>query len=62
MMHEVRNENKQEEPQDEEYENDSSETQRMNRLHKNWERPPILLKENMRIYSKRKLVEQKLRL
>ena len=32
MIHEVRNEDKKEEPEDEEYESDSSETQRMKRL------------------------------
>ena len=32
MIQEVRNEDKKEEPEDEEYESDSSETQRMKRL------------------------------
>ena len=47
MIQEVKNEDKKEEPEDEEYESDSSETQRMKRLQwihdnrkpKNWKRP-----------------------
>ena len=63
MIQEVRNEDKKEEPDDEEYESDSSETQRMKRLQwirdnrkpKNWKRPLKTLKEKMTIYNKRKL-------
>ena len=54
MIQEVRNEDKKEEPEDEEYESDSSETQRMKRLQwirdnrkpKNWKRPQNYLKKN----------------
>ena len=69
MIQEVRTEDKKEEPEDEECESDSSETQRINRLQwihdnrkpKNWKRPQNYLKKKP-IYSKRKWVEQKLRL
>ena len=67
MIQEVRNEDKKEEPEDEKYESDSSETQRMKRLQwiqdnrkpKNWKRPQKLLKEKMTIYSKRMLFTYK---
>ena len=53
MIQEVRNENKKEDPEDEEYESDSSETQRMKRLQwiqdnrkpKNWKKPHNYLKK-----------------
>ena len=65
MIHEVRNEDKK--PEDEEYESDGSETQRMKRLQwiqdnrkpKNWKRPQKLLKEKIPIYIKRMLFTYK---
>ena len=71
MIYEVRNEDKKEDPEDEEYESDSSETQRMKRLQwiqdtrkpKNWIRPQNYLKNKLPvyiyIYSKRMLFTYK---
>ena len=61
VIEEIKNEDKEAKPEEEEYESDSSETQRTKRLQwirdnrklKNWKRPPKLLKEKLTIYNKR---------